>query len=189
MADTGHVRILVAIAMLFAGIAAAVAILVADPEPRRTASVLSHAAVASAPAQPATTGLAGADATVRAQYTAYRAAQPAIERSPAARRPQLLRHFLAEPALGRVLAGLAALDAAGRRNYGTAVSTVFATTVSSDSAVLHDCRDESSAGQLDVATGRRLTVGVPKTHVVARFVHADGHWLISRFELSEQPCR
>jgi hypothetical protein len=55
--------------------------------------------------------------------------------------------------------------------------------------VLHDCRDERPAGQLDVATGRRLTVGVANTHVVARFARVDGRWLIAQFELSEQPCR
>ncbi len=126
---------------------------------------------------------------MRARYAAYRAAQAAIERSPGARRPQLLRRFLTEPALSRVVAGLAALDAAGRRNYGTPVSNVFDTVATNDSAVLHDCRDESSAGQLDVATGRRLTVGLRNTHVVARFVRVDGRWLISRFELGPTPCR
>lgn len=126
---------------------------------------------------------------VRARYLAYRAAQPVIERSPARDRPRLAGQYLAEPARTRVLEGLAALDAAGRRPYGSPVSHVGAIEVAGNRAVLHDCRDERSAGQLDVSTGRRLTVGVAHTHVVARFVRVDGRWLISRFELAEQPCR
>lgn len=166
-------------------------ILTAGGEPDRTASALSAVEqgeqdeVATPSGAPAAAKVA---AEVRARYAAYREAQPAIETSRAADRPDLLRPFLAEPARSRVLAGLEALDAAGRRPYGRPVSRVFSVEVDRGRAVLHDCRDERLAGQLDVATGRRLTVGVANTHVVARFARVDGRWLIARFELSEQPC-
>jgi hypothetical protein len=182
------VRIFIAIGTLVAGIVASAAIIAfGGADSARTAVPLPSADPPEARRGGALT--AQAEAEVRAQYVAYRAAQPAVEASHAERRPALLRRFLAEPARSRVLAGLAALDAAGRRSYGLPTSKVFAVAVSGDRAVLHDCRDEHAAGQLDVATGRRLTVGVEHTHVVVRFARVDGQWLISAFELDQQPCR
>jgi len=179
------VRLFVVVGVFFAAIAASVAILTAGPEPSRTASALP----AGGPAKAERAERADAKAEVRARYAAYRAAQPAMEASPAAKRPELVRPFLAEPARSRVLAGLAALDASGRRAYGTPASKVFAIDVTGDRAVLHDCRDERAAGQLEISTGRRLTVGVANTHLVVRFARVGGQWLIIRFELGGEPCR
>jgi hypothetical protein len=182
------VRLFVVVGLFFAGIAMSAAILTAGPEPGRTAAALP--AGGPTKAEPAERPeRADIDAEVKARYAAYRAAQSAIETSDAAKRPQLVRPFLAEPARSRVLAGLAALDASGRRPYGTPVSKVFAVDVKGEEAVLHDCRDERAAGQLDASTGRRLTVGVANTHVVVRFARVGGQWLIVRFELADKPCR
>jgi hypothetical protein len=186
------VRIFLAIGLLIAGVVASGAIVASGGSGGAAPARPATAAVAPPPAPPEPSrqsAARAAEAEVRARYAAYRAAQPTVEASRADRRPQLLRRFLAEPARSRVLAGLAALHAAGRRSYGSPASKVFAVAVRGDRAVLHDCRDERSAGQLDVATGRRLTVGVEHTHVVVRFARVDGRWLISGFELGDQPCR
>ncbi|MGW4792715.1 hypothetical protein ACWEPC_09940 [Nonomuraea sp. NPDC004297] len=88
-----------------------------------------------------------------------------------------------------MLKGITALRSHGRVTWGQPVLHTFDVQVQGDRAALHDCQDARKAGQADDRTGKRLTHGMPATHMVAALVKdADGAWRVAKVEQLEEPC-
>lgn len=58
-----------------------------------------------------------------------------------------------------------------------------------DRAVLHDCQDGTNGGHADHRTGKRLTHGMPGTHMLAAFAkEEDGVWRVAKVDQVDEPC-
>jgi hypothetical protein len=54
--------------------------------------------------------------------------------------------------------------------------------------VINDCQDSSHAGNADRATGKRLTVGVPRHPVTATMHLVDGTWRVAFVAYQDAHC-
>lgn len=123
---------------------------------------------------------------------AYRSLYPLgqrAEQTEAASRRTILARVATEPLLSRMLRGIAALRATDRVTWGTPVVHAFEVKVEDKRATLHDCQDATRTGQADARTGRHLTHGKSRTHLVATLNRGeDGVWRVSTLEQLEKPC-
>ncbi|MFG1697244.1 hypothetical protein [Nonomuraea sp. NPDC049309] len=141
-----------------------------------------------APATPTPTPTTDRDAVLAAYRELYRAG-PRAEQVPADERRAILAQVATQPLLDTMLKGIDALRASGRVTWGQPVLHVFDVQVQGDRAALHDCQDARKAGQADDRTGKRLTHGMPRTHMVAALVkEPDGVWRVAKVDQLEEPC-
>lgn len=126
---------------------------------------------------------------VLAVYRELYVAGPRAEHAPSAKRRAILERVAAPPLLDTMLKGITVLRASGRVTWGQPVLHTFDVRVQGDRAALHDCQDARKAGQADDRTGKRLTHGMPATHMVAALIKgADGAWRVAKVEQLEEPC-
>jgi hypothetical protein len=132
----------------------------------------------------------GEQAALLAQYRNFWASLTPIQQMPAASRRSALAEFAVEPALSSLLAGMATTDAKGQQFYGANVPRASQAEVTPDGmrAVVDDCQDTSQAGLAEKATGNRLTVGVPRSHVVVTLQRTGGVWKVSFVSYPKAPC-
>ena len=122
---------------------------------------------------------------------AFWRALPGASRAAASHRRALLSKYTANPELGSLLAGMARQDREGKVIYGfdkphAVVSTL---ALSQGVAVVSDCQDSSQSGVARRTSGRRLTVGVKRNHVVSTMHRgADGAWRVSFVAYPKTPC-
>jgi hypothetical protein len=118
----------------------------------------------------------------------YRAGQRA-ERAAPNERKAILERVAAPPLLSTMVEGIAALRAKGRVTYGFPSIHAFDVRISGDRASLHDCQDGRTGGQADDRTGKRLTHGMPGTHMVAALSKETyGVWRVVKVDQLEEPC-
>ncbi|MET9241290.1 hypothetical protein [Nonomuraea sp. NPDC003709] len=122
-------------------------------------------------------------------YSELYHAGPRAEHAPPTKRRAILEQVATQPLLDTMLKGIAALRAQGRITWGEPVLRTYDVQVQGDRAALHDCQDARKAGQADDRTGKRLTHGMPATHMVAALTKgADGVWRVAKIEQLEEPC-
>jgi hypothetical protein len=113
---------------------------------------------------------------------AYRAFWPVLatfdRRYPQPRWPAVLGQVAVDPALSQALAVAAQQRRTGVVLYGRPLPRAPQVTLGrGDKASVADCVDFSHYGQADAASGRRTTVGRPRTRVVVALARgADGRW-------------
>ncbi|PZG45884.1 hypothetical protein C1I98_15135 [Spongiactinospora gelatinilytica] len=128
------------------------------------------------------------DAVLAVYRELYRAGQRAEYATPAERRV-ILERVAAQPLLSTMLEGIAALRAKGRVTYGFPSIHSYGLRITGSRASLHDCQDGRTGGQADDRTGKRLTHGMPGTHMVAALSkEADGVWRVVKIDQLEEPC-
>ena len=94
-----------------------------------------------------------------------------------------MRTLAVDPALQRVMGGMAASDAAGEVGYGEDIVRPILSSVHGETAVLTDCQDTSNHGRAKTATGERVTVGVKDTLVNVTMARgADRAWRMATIE-------
>ena len=158
-----------------------------DPAQVTTPSASSTATTTSSPAaSPARDN----EALILEQYGKFWAELSTTSRLDPSERRETLARVAVDPQLSSVLKGFEDLDAKGHVLYGTNKPRP---TVKIDAdqqrAVVDDCQDSSAAGTAEKATGKRLTVGRPRNHVVVTMrLDADGAWKMAFASYTKKPC-
>jgi hypothetical protein len=141
---------------------------------------------------PSATPSPAASAEQAAVIAAYDAMWPAgaeAERAPAAQRQAILAPHLTGPELAVVLSGQARDDAKGQRSWGAPVPRPYDVVIHGENATLQDCQDDRHYGTSNLATGQRLTHGLPRVHVAAMLERgADGVWRVATLKVLNTPC-
>lgn len=146
-----------------------------------------------APATPSSPAAASESPDAQAILSQYRAffgaLTPASKVAEGARYEQM-KTLAVDPALRRVMGGMAASDAAGEVGYGETVVHPKLTSVQGDTAVLTDCQDGSQSGRMKASTGEKTTVGTDHDFAnVTMKRGADGAWRVATVEYrAEDSC-
>jgi hypothetical protein len=128
---------------------------------------------------------------VLTQYGAFWSHLTAVSEAAAADRRQILSAFATNPALNSLLNGMATADRKGQVFYGQDLPRPRLTRLSDQDgvAVVDDCQDSSHSGIADKSTGRHLTVGVPRNHVVVTMHRGDdGQWRVAFVSYTRTKC-
>jgi hypothetical protein len=127
---------------------------------------------------------------VRAQYLRFWTQLALTSRQPAARRRDMLEDVAVDPQLKSVLAGMARLERDNQILYGeNRPRPSIRVAPDGLTAVVDDCQDSSGAGTADRRTGRRLTAGTPRNHVVVTMKRSpDGVWRMAFASYTKTPC-
>jgi len=126
---------------------------------------------------------------ILAQYTAFWKILTPTSEAPAAERRQMLEPYAADPELSRVLRGMLAQDRLGRGLYGEAILYPRIQWIKGSRSLIKDCQDASNDGQIERATGKKLTKGTPRHPVTATMVKGkDGQWRVNTVDLPGGTC-
>jgi len=109
-------------------------------------------------------------------------------RTPKNRKLALLQTVAVEPQIGRITAAAADFEKKGWDNYGTPGHRPYwgPPVEGGSKAIMGDCMDFSHVGRLEVATGRKLTVGVPRSNIRGLFERqVGGDWRVSGLQILE----
>ncbi len=122
---------------------------------------------------------------IEAVWTKYWNATLTLGKLPAHDR-QAAMETVAVPALATIVVTATAKDeASGKGDYGTVTHRPFwATSVGGKAtAVMADCMNTSMSGTLNIKTGQKLTVGVPRDNFRIAFVRtAANKWVVSKVD-------
>lgn len=155
-----------------------------------SAPLFSSAAPTPSDAIPATE--AADRAAVEAQYTKYWEVYAALPHTPEDQWDGLLGAVAVEPVLSNAKKDARTIMGKGRDTYGTVVHRYSwpKSIDGSDTATISDCDDTSQSGAYETATGNKVTVGVPRRHMVGSMIRgADGIWRIQQsYWLADDPC-
>lgn len=101
-----------------------------------------------------------------------------------------LAEIAADPQLTTTLDAMQRQKAAGVTTYGEVTVRISSIELSGSTAKVVDCQDASHAGQADVRTGAKKTVGVARMPVHAQLVRdaAAGTWKVSKTEFPGGEC-
>jgi len=102
-------------------------------------------------------------------YRGYLDSIPAAEDATGKERQRILKQWMTDPLLTRVLDNMAAAQAAGRRAYGKTPFKVDDVMSASTTATLTICQDGSNSGVQDARTGKRINRGLPNTPYVIKY--------------------
>jgi hypothetical protein len=129
-------------------------------------------------------------ALLLAQYRKFWSSLTPVSRLPASARQAVLADLAVDPALKSVLHGMNEADAKHQVLYGANVPRpVVRINPDATTALVDDCQDSSRAGVMDKATGKRVTVGVPRNHVSVTMKKSTGAlWKVSYVDYSKLPC-
>jgi len=130
-------------------------------------------------------------AAVEAQWIKYWDVYINIVRTAADQRFALAATVAVDPAQANLSKSAEYFESHGRDTYGSVSHRLSWTDAiaKSGQAVLSDCQDQSQFGSIDVNTGQKLTVGVQRDNIKARFVEGpDGVWRVSDIYLLDTPC-
>jgi hypothetical protein len=143
------------------------------------------------PAVSSSPTMASAQGLILSQYGGFWQALPGASRAASSRRRALLSKYAGNPELRSLLVGMARQDREDKVIYGfdKPHATVRALAVSRGLAVISDCQNSSDSGVASRSTGRRLTVGVKRNHIVSTMhLGADGVWRVSFVAYPKTPC-
>jgi hypothetical protein len=149
--------------------------------PTSSAPGASPAAVPTSSAAAGSAGsAAGGPAAAEAAYRAFWPVLVTFANEPEARWRSVLGRVAAEPQLGLTIALTLQQKRNGIGVYGQPTPRApKVTIVSAGTATVRDCADFSRAGQVDLRTGQRRTVGVARNPVVVRVSRGgDGRWRV-----------
>lgn len=135
--------------------------------------------------------IASETAQILSQYSAFWQSLTPASRVPTLEGRQLLGRYATNPALRSLLSGIAAQRAKGHVYYGHdgLRPEVEGLSAVSGTAVVNDCQDSTRAGLQDVASGRKLTVGTARNHVVTTMHRAsNGTWMVAFVSYPKTPC-
>lgn len=182
--DSAGSRLVMPLAAALVALASALAACASDSAPEPTATAALPASTPAPTPSPST----DKDAVLAVYRELYHAG-PRAEQAPPEERRAILEQVATQPLLDTMLKGIAALRASGRVTWGQPDLHTYDVQVHGDRAALHDCQDARKAGQADDRTGKRLTHGMPATHMVAALVkETDGEWRVAKVDQLEQPC-
>ena len=124
------------------------------------------------------------------QYRKFWASLTDVSRMPASQRRAALSPFTVDPELKSLLAGMAATDRKGEVFYGADITRATMASVSADGtrAVVTDCLDSSGSGNQERASGKKITVGVARNHVVVTMANVAGIWRVYFVSYPKTPC-
>lgn len=123
------------------------------------------------------------ESQILAQYRAFFGVLTPASKATPTSRFAMLRKVAIEPALSRVLGGMAAAQHVGEVFYGDDILRPVLKLVDGLSATVTDCQDTSGVGRMKVATGKKVTVGVKNTlATVVMKRGSDGVWRVSMVE-------
>jgi len=126
------------------------------------------------------TSSAVAAAAVLRQYEAFWRALPAASAAPSdTARLAALFDTTTTPEISQLVGKLGAQRAAGEVLYGWDLPHAKVAAIVSGSAKITDCQDSSNAGVREMATGRKLTVGVARHPVMATMLLRGAAWKVS----------
>jgi hypothetical protein len=127
---------------------------------------------------------------ILSQYRLFWKSLTPVAKLPASLRRAALARYTVDPELKSLLAGMAMVEARQRRFYGADLPRAATASISPDSlrSVVDDCQDSSHAGLSDGATGRRLTYGSARNHVVVTMNKASGIWKVYFVSYVKTPC-
>lgn len=141
--------------------------------PTPTASATSPATTSSATGFPE-------EQQILAQYRAFFTTLTPASKATAAGRFMMMQKVATDPALTRVLGGIAAAQHAGEVYYGQDLVRPELTKVVGMTAMLRDCQDSSGAGRLKTSTGKKVTVGRKNDLAIVTMKRGpDGVWRVS----------
>ena len=102
----------------------------------------------------------------------------------------MLAKYSADPELKSLLRGMASADSKGQVFYGRNMPRprILRSSLDQGVIVVDDCQDSSHAGLADRKTGKRLTVGVARNHVVATLHQLAGTWKVVFVSYSSTKC-
>jgi hypothetical protein len=103
----------------------------------------------------------------------------------------LLAAYASDPALKSLLDGISHERQRGRAFYGADLPRPVIQSLSEDRAiaVVNDCQDSTGSGVLDLKTGRKLTKGVARNHVIATLHRQpDQAWRVVFITYPKSPC-
>ncbi len=124
-------------------------------------------------------------------YRAFWAALIPVSRLPAGQRHSQLSVVAADPELSSLLRGMAAADRKGQAFYGRDLPSpkLVGHPGPNQSTVIDDCMDSRQSGLLDLKSGRKLTAGVARNHVVTTLHQPpDGGWRVVFVSHTSSPC-
>ena len=137
-------------------------------------------------------GEAADRAAVEAQWVKSWDVLLAIGTTPAGDREALAATVAVDPTKSNIVGAGTALDSQGLQTYGTLGHRIsWPQDINGGStAVIDDCQDRSQAGSMKVATGDKVTVGVPRDHYQGNLVKGDdGVWRVAQvYYLKDEPC-
>ena len=137
-------------------------------------------------------GEAADRAAVEAQWVRSWDVLLAIGTTPAGDREALAATVAVDPTKANIVGAGTALDKQGLQTYGTLGHRIsWPQDINGGStAVIDDCQDRSQAGSMKVATGDKVTVGVPRDHYQGNLVKGDdGVWRVAQvYYLKDEPC-
>ena len=128
------------------------------------------------------------ESVVLATYSAFWKALPQASYMTGAPREAVLTRYLVNPALSKVSGTLAAADAFHRAVYGQVVLRPLAVSVTGTQAEVKDCQDTSDSGIVDLKTGNKVTVGIPRALVITTLVYAGDSWRIATIDYQGPKC-
>ncbi len=124
-------------------------------------------------------------------YRAFWAALIPVSRLPARQRLSQLSVVAADPELSSLLRGMAAADRKGQAFYGRDLirPKLVGHPGPNQSTVVDDCMDSRQSGLVDLKSGRKLTAGVARNHVVTTLHQTpDGGWRVVFVSYTSSPC-
>jgi hypothetical protein len=124
------------------------------------------------------------------QYRKFWTLLTPVSRMPAGERQAQLLQVATDPALKSLLDGMRKADAKRQVFYGAGVPRPTA-RISPDggTALVDDCQDGSKAGIADRDSGKRLTVGVARNHVMVTMKRQQGAiWKVAFIAYTKTPC-
>ena len=131
-------------------------------------------------------------AAVEAQWAKYWDTYINIVRTSPAERALAANDVAVDPAASNLVKSAEYFESLGRDNYGSVThrNSWLQPINGASSAVLSDCQDQSQFGSLDTASGKKLTVGVERDNISAKFTKSnDGIWRVEEvFYLVDSPC-
>jgi hypothetical protein len=131
-------------------------------------------------------------AAVEAQWAKYWDTYINIVRTSPAERDLAANDVAVDPAASNLVKSAEYFESLGRDNYGSVThrNSWLQPINGASSAVLSDCQDQSQFGSLDTASGKKLTVGVERDNISAKFTKgSDGIWRVEEvFYLVDSPC-
>lgn len=128
--------------------------------------------------------------TILAQYDAFWAQLTPASKAPASQRKQMLASYTVDPELSSLLRGMSDAESKDQVFYGRDKLRPRLSQLSEQQgvAVVDDCQDSRGSGLADRSTGRKLTAGVARNHVVSTLHRVRGRWLVAFVSYTKTSC-
>lgn len=131
------------------------------------------------------------ESTILAQYRSFWRELSSASTAAASARPTMLASYATDPALKSLIDGMRTADTRGEIFYGTNQPRprIAQISIARGVALVDDCQDSSHAGIARKSTGKRITVGVARNHVVVTMHRAaDTKWRVAFITYPKTSC-